>query len=66
MRFYLKGDIDNGDISDLLKIPKNNVEYEKITEFLDSINVAQNNSQITELCKNNRWDWRANMYRFFL
>ena len=49
LRFYLKGDIDNGDISDLLKIPKNNVEYEKITEFLDSINVAQNNSNLKKM-----------------
>jgi len=37
LRFYLKGDIDEGDISDLLKIPENNIEFEKITEFLNSV-----------------------------
>jgi hypothetical protein len=37
LRFYLAGDIDNGDISDALKIPENNIEFEKITEFLNSL-----------------------------
>tara|TARA_B110000114_G_scaffold1982_1_gene1872 strand:+ start:701 stop:808 length:108 start_codon:yes stop_codon:yes gene_type:complete len=34
----LKENFDNEDISDLLKIPKkNNIEYEKITGFLNNI-----------------------------
>jgi uncharacterized membrane protein YhaH (DUF805 family) len=49
LRFYLKGDIDNGDISDLLKIPKNNIEFEKITEFLDNINGVQNTLNLKKM-----------------
>jgi hypothetical protein len=44
LRFYLEGDIDNGDISDLLKIPENNIEFKKITEFLNSLKKTSKSS----------------------